>query len=445
MQNTTQDALFPAGPEVPELLPAAAPLPPVAPRLRRADRAQMLMRPCFLEDLLEPDHLARVVWGLVCRWDLSLFLAVIAARGEAPGRAATDPKILICLWLYAYTQGASNGRELDRLCQDHHAYQWICGGVSLNYHTINDFRVDHEQAMDDLLTQMIAALLEANLIRVDRISSDGTRQRAAAGKNSFKTADTLNRHLEEARVHVQTLKRQAEDPAMSAQRHAAIERAACQRQERLEKAIEEIKKIQDAKDKQKEKASKHSPAKASETDPQARTMHFPDGGKRPGYNIQLAVATEGRAIVGVIVTNDGSDVHQSQPMREQVEQRTGEKVGEHLVDGGYIGLESVDQSAAAGTTLYAPVPKPKKEGVDRHEPKKTDSEAVADWRQRMGTPEARTLYKERASTVETANAEIKTCRGLKPFLVRGIRKAQCVALFSVLAYNLVHFGRQLLT
>ena len=440
--NTTQDALFPIEQDAPKSL--SVPLPPAAPRLRLADRAQMFMRACSVEELLEADHLARTVWALVCRWDLSLFLATIAARGEASGRAATDPKILICLWLYAYTQGVSNGRELARLCENHSAYQWICGSVSLNYHTINDFRVSHEKGLDDLLTQMVAALLQAELISVNRISSDGTRQRAGAGKNSFKTADTLSRHLDEARAHVQSLKQQAQDPAMSAQRQAALERAAREKKERLEKAIEQVQKVQAAKDQQKEKKSKHSEAKASETDPEARVMHMPDGGKRPAYNIQFGVATEGRAIVGVITTNAGSDVHESQPMREQVEKRTGRKVEEHLVDGGFIGLESVNQSAAAETILYAPVPKPKKAEVDRHQPKRGDTEAVGQWRQRMGTPEAKTIYKERASTVETANGETRTYRGLKPFLVRGIARVNCLALLSAMAYNIVHFGAQLI-
>ena len=445
MKNTTPDTLFPAGQDAPNKPSAAAALPPADPRLRLADRSQMLMRPCFIEELLEPGHLARIVWALVCNWNLDLFLAAIAARGEASGRAATDPKILITLWLYAYTQHVSNGRELDRLCITHHAYQWICGGVSLNYHTINDFRVDHDKAMDELLTQMVAALLDAELISTARISVDGTRVRAAAGRDSFKTAPTLQRHLEEARVHVQTLKQQAHDPAISAQRQAALERAARERLERVTKSMEEIQKVQQAKDAQKEKASKHQPAKASETDPEARQMRMPGGGTAPAYNVQLAVATEGRAIVAVSVTNDGSDVHQSQPMRQEAQGRSGCKVQSELVDGGYIGLDSVDQSAAAGTTLYAPVPKPRKEGVDRYQPKKGDSQAVAEWRQRMGTPEAQAIYKLRASTVETANGECKTYRGLTQLLVRGIVKVKCVALLSALAYNIVHFGVRLLT
>jgi transposase len=421
-----------------------ASLPPAEPRLRRADRAQVLLRPCSLEELLAPDHQVRMVWAVVCQWDLSLFLATITARGETSGRAATDPRILICLWLYAYVRGISSGRELDRLCESDDAFRWICGGVSLNYHTINDFRVGHQKALDNLLTQMIAALLEADAIGIDRISNDGTRQRASAGRNSFKQATTLARHMEEARAHVEAMKQQGDDPTISAQRQKALERAAREKMERVQKAIEEVKKVEQAKAQQKEKPSKHQPAKASATDPEARQMRMPGGGTAPAYNVQFAVATEGRAIVGVDVTNAGSDVHESQTMREQVEERTGRKILEHLVDGGYIGLDAVEQSAAAGTTLYAPVPEPRKEGVDRYQAKKTDSEAIAAWRQRMGTPEAKAIYKERASTVETVNGECKTYRGLKPFLVRGLDNVKCVALWAALAYNLVHFSKQLI-
>jgi transposase len=444
MDNVMDDALFPAASPGPRGLGPAAALPPAQPRLRRADRSQVLLRPCSLEELLAPDHPARIVWALACRWDLSLFLAAIAARGEASGRAATDPRILICLWLYAYTQGVSNGRELDRLCESHDAYRWICGGVGLNYHTINDFRVDHAQALDGLLTQMIGALLRSKLVAVERISSDGTRQRCGAGRNSFKTAQTLAGHLKDAREHVEALKRQARDPAASARRQKAIERGARERVERLEQAVEEVKKVEEAKARQKEKPSKHQPAKASGTDPQARQMRMPGGGTAPAYNVQFAVATEGRAIVGVEVTNAGSDVHESQPMRQQVERRTGKKVREHLVDGGYVGLDSIEQSAKAGTTIYALVPKPKKKDADPHQPKKTDAQEVADWRQRMGTEQAKAIYKERASTVETVNGECKSYRGLGQFLVRGIDKVKCVALWAALAYNVVHFARHLI-
>jgi len=117
-----------------------------------------------------------------------------------------------------------------------------------------------------------------------------------------------------------------------------------------------------------------------------------------------------------------------------------------LLDGGYVRLEDVDRAAVdPAVTLYMPVPKPRKKDVDPHQPRKSDTAAVAEWRQRMATDEAKTIYKNRASTVETVNGELKTVRGLKPFRVRGLSKVLCVSLWCALAYNLMHFGWQMLS
>jgi transposase len=422
------------------------PAPP--PRLRRPDREQMLMRPCSLDELLADDHDARVVWQLVETWDLARFLDTIRARGEAPGRSATDPKLLAALWLYAATQGVAGGRELARLCESSDPYRWLCGTVPVNYHMLNDFRVAHEAALQDLLTQMLAVLIRGGLVSVSRIAQDGTRVRAGAGANSFKRRDTIERSLQQAQAHLEIIKRQAGRAEDATERRQAAEaRAAERRIDRMKQALEELAQVEGAKAQQKAKPTKGNPPRASTTDPEARFMRMPDGGNRPAYNVQLAVDTESRAIVGVDVCNAGSDAGLAEPMREQVAEQTGVTVKEQLVDGGYVRLEDVDQAAAAQppVTLYMPVPKPRKEGVDPHQPKKTDSDAVSEWRQRMGTPEAKTIYKERASTIETINAELKTERGLTPFRVRGVSKVRCVSLWCALAYNIMHFGWQMMS
>src|SRR5260370_15913207 len=156
------------------------------PRLRRPDRQQLLVQPRTLDQLVPEDHPVRAIWALVLRWDLTLFLQPIRARGERPGRAATDPQLLIALWLYATTEGIGCGRQLHRLCTESDPYKWLGGGVSLNYHTLNDFRVDHEEALDDLLTKMIAVLTRAQSVSPQRIAQDGTRIRASAGSTSFR-------------------------------------------------------------------------------------------------------------------------------------------------------------------------------------------------------------------------------------------------------------------
>jgi transposase len=421
-----------------------APLAVAPPRLRKPDRRQVILRPCCLEELLPEDHQARTVWAIVERFDLSRFLAGILAREGRAGRDATDPRVLVALWLYAAIDGVGSGRELDRLCQESDPYRWICGSLSVNYHTLNDFRTENEAAIDGLLTQMIATLTHAGVVEVKRIVQDGTRVRACAGGRSFKTAQTLEQHLQAARQHLEEVKKAAEDPEMPARRKAAQQRAAREKLQRLEQALVEVKQIEAAKAQQKEKASKHQPAKASETDPEARQMKMSDGGKRPAVNVQYAADAQSRAVVGVRVSNAGSDVHESEPMRQDVQERTGQKVQEQLLDGGYVALEEIDKAAWQGVTLYMPVPQPRKEGVDRYQPKKSDSPAVAAWRVRMGTEQARALYKKRASTIETVNAETKTCRSLGRILVRGLGKVRCVALWSALAYNVVHLGWALL-
>jgi hypothetical protein len=319
----------------------------------------------------------------------------------------------------------------------------LCGGVSLNYHTLNDFRTGHEAAVDDLLTQMLAVLLRAGIVHIDRVSQDGTRVRASAGTASFRRRPRLEEHLKQARAHLQALKAQADDPA-SAQRRAARRRGAAGRQARLEQALQELTALEAAKAQQKSKPSQKQPPRASSTDPEARLMRMPDGGTRPAYNVQFATDTHSRAVVGVDVTQAGSDAGQDAPMRRSIQERTGSKVREQLTDGGYVSLEGIKQATAAGVTVYLPVPKPRKEGVDPHKPKRGDAPAVAAWRVRMGTAEAKTIYKERAATSETVNAEVKSYRGLGQLTVRGRRKVRCVALWAGLAYNLVHFALPLL-
>lgn len=420
---------------------AVPPELPGDPRIREPDRRQVLLVPCSLEELLPVDHEARRLWAAVERLDLSEFYTLIRARGEEPGRPMTDPRLLVALWLYATKSGVGSGRELERLCQEHDAYRWLCGGVHVNYHTLNDFRVGYEAPLDALFTQVLTVLVKEGLVTVERISQDGTRMRAGAGMSSFRRRGTLERLRQEIREHIEVLKKELEaDPqALTARRRAAQERAARQESDRVEAALKELEQIEAAKSRQKDKPSKDRPARASTTDAQARIMKMPGGGHAAGYNWQFAEDTQSRAVVGVEVTNAGSDVHESEPMREQVEQRTGRKVREHLIDGGYVGLESIERAEAAGVTMYAPVPEPRKKDVDRYQPRPGDGPGVAAWRQRMGTSVAQEIYKERASNAETVNAEVKGRYKVRSVMVRGLRKVRCMALWCGFTFNVMHF------
>ena len=414
----------------PRTSPEPAPTPGV-PRLREANRTQVCLRPVDLEGLLPEDHRARIIWTYVEGLDLTpLYQEITAVEGEA-GRPATDPKILLALWLYATLEAVGAARALDRLCTTHVAYQWLCGGVPMNYHTLADFRTAQGACLDRLLTQGVAALMAQGLVTLERVAQDGMRVRASAGAASFRRRQTLESCLTEAEAQVQALRAELDaDPASTTRRQQrARERAARERQARVAQALAVLPALE-----AKKKPEDRTKTRASTTDPEARVMKMADGGYRPAYNLQFATDTTSQVIVGVDATNAGTDHGQLAPMVDQLAARHAEAPGATLVDGGFATKEDIE-AVSDRTTVYAPVQKPKDPTRAPHVPLPTDTPAVAAWRERMGTPEAQAIYKERAATAECVNAQARN-RGLRQLRVRGLAKARTLALWYAVAHNL---------
>jgi transposase len=413
--------------------PMPAPAPGGSPRLRYANRQQVEMRTCALDALLPEEHAARTVWAYVASLDLSDLLGKVKAVAGGAGAAATDPRILLALWLYATLRGVGSARELDRRCRDEIAFEWICGGVSLNYHTLADFRVDHVEVLDRLLTNSVAVLLEQDLVSMERVAQDGMKVRASAGASSFRRGQRLEEFRDEAAAQVAALKKELDtDPAAGTRRQqAARQRATADRATRLQRAVEQLPLVEAGKP-----AAKKAEARVSTTDPDARVMKMGDGGFRPAFNVQLATDTDTQIITGVDVTNSGGDQGKLAPMVEQLQERYEERPKEMLVDGGFTKKEDITKLEQAGTTVYAPVQASKDPERDPHTPRPDDTPEVARWRERMATPEAKEIYKERASTAECVNAHARN-RGLQQFRVRGLAKVKAVVLLYVLAHNLL--------
>jgi transposase len=426
-------ALPPAAPPVP---PPARPDPKRGARLREANRQQMAWGRIDLDAQLPDDHPARAVGAVIERLDLSALYAPIEARDDVAGAPAIDPKILLGLWVYATSEGEGSAREIWRLTGVHAAYRWLCGGVEIGYHTLSDFRSQQGEVLNELITQVLALLMKQDLVDLSRVAQDGTRVRASAGAASFRREQTLEALMQQAREHLEAVTREAADPALNALQAAARKRGAEQRLERLEAALKQIPEVTETK---KRSGAKDATVRVSTTDSDARVMKMGNGGFRPAFNVQFATtADEARVIVGVEVTNRGSDAGQSTPMIEQIEQRTGERPAEMLVDGGYAQHEAIDEATDKQVTVYAPVPKPRKGDTrEPHAPREDDSEAVAAWRQRMDTEEAKEIYKQRAATAETVNADAKEHRGLDRLAVRGLDKVGGSASLFALTYNIL--------
>src|SRR4051794_21933273 len=403
------------------------------PRLRQPDR-QLALPPMPLDDLLDDEHQARLVWDFCTGLDLESLHEAIRSREGGPGRAAIDPRLCVALWLHATLEGVGSARALAWLCEYHHAFRWLCGGVSVNHHTLSDFRVGHVELLDRLLTHSVAVLREQGLVDLNRVALDGMRVRANAGAASFHRRPTLEQYLQEAEDQVARLREELEDdPSAPSRRHAAArERAARERAERLRQALGRLPELE-----AKKKAGEKDKARASGTDPEATVMKMADGGYRPAYNIEFGVATTSLVIAAVEVTTSGSDAGQITPLNDQIHDRHGVYPAETLTDGGFVGLEDIEaaQEPPRGTRVYAPVPEPKDPARDRHAPLQGDGEQVREWRARMGTEPAREVYRQRASTVECVNAQVRN-RGLIRLLVRGLRKVKAVALWFAIAHNL---------
>lgn len=404
-----------------------------APRLLRPDRAQVRMQAASHDALVAPNHRVRLMWRFVEGLDLTTLLSPIKSREHGPGRPAIDPRILLTLWLYGTSKGIGSATEIDRLCAEHDVYRWICGGVSVNYHTISDFRSEQGEAFGEILEQLLATLIHNKIVRLKRVAQDGMRTRASAGAASFHREPTLLASQEVAKTLVEKAAASAKDPHRDRRKRAAQERAAKDRLARVARALEELPKVRAAKRGAEEKAS----ARVSTTDPEARVMHMADGGFRPAFNVELATDTESRIVVGVLVTNCGSDKAQVLPMLDEIDRMTGKLPDELLVDGGFVNLDAFDEAAGKGVTVFAPVPVPKQEGVDPHAPKPTDTEAIGEWRRRMETDRAKEIYKERAATAETVNGDLRTHRALDAFSVRGAAKVLSATLLSVLTYDVL--------
>jgi transposase len=399
-------------------------------RYATANRAQVTLTATDLESLLPAGHTARLVWRFVEGLDLARLYTDIKAREGGPGRTPIDPKILVALWLYATIDGVGSAREVERLCDAHDAYRWLRGGVSVNHHTLSDFRVAAHTALDGLLTQSIAALTARGIVTLTRVAQDGVRVRASAGARSLRRQPTLEAHLAAAERWVAETQQQAESGAATAQA-AAQARAAAERLARVEEALQALPEIAAVKTRNKSTTA----PRASTTDPEARVMKMADGGFRPAYNVQLAVDADSDAVVGVAVTTGGNDQHQLRPMLDQIARRTGRLPDTLLADGGYVAHDAIIDATARGVTLLLPVPPVRRGSPDPAPIRPADAPAIVAWKARMQTVEAKAAYRARAGIIERHFADLRRHRGFTHLLVRGLTKVHTIALWLALAQN----------
>ena len=355
-------------------------------RLRRPERRQMAWVPQCPDDWVPAGHGVRTVADVVAKLDLTAFQEAIRAREGVAGRDATDPELLVALWLYACIRGIGSARELARRCEESAPFRWLCGGVSVNHRMLSDFRTDHGAALDQLFTQVIASLVDQELVRVSRISQDGLRVRVSAGGASFRREERLRKLLAESQNTWRSCggkwtRRRSCRP----QRHrrSARRQAAQDRQSVWNRHWRSCRSCSSGR--RKEPSEPVTGIRAEDTGKGVAGEHDGSGSARDengqwrissGVERATGGRPESRAILGVEVSNEGSDsAGLSEPMREQVEQRTGE--GPATAAGWRLLAEAgLERRTRRGWSCLSRRRGRGRRGGRELEPKRTDSAAM---------------------------------------------------------------------
>ncbi len=418
-------------------------------RIVRADRSQLHWDMIDLDAMLPSDHRARIVLAFVERMDISALYDRVKSREGGAGRPPADPAVLLALWLYATVEGVGSARQLERLAQRDLAYRWLAGGVPLNYHGLADFRVEHVEVLDRLLTQSVTALVAEGLVSLAEIAVDGTKVRASASKKSFRKGARLLNIEAAVEKRLAALKAEIEaDPAASTRRRqAAQERAARGVKERAARARAALDRLEDERQKRKkthgkDEAGKSQP-KASTSDPDARYMRFPDGAVRPGYNAQIAAAPGEGVIVSIDMTDRRNDAGLATPMVDDIARRYGRTPDRLMVDTSYATCDEIAALAAHAVgpvQVYTPPPAERDDvklaTLKRRAKKRAlEPDSVRAWRERMASEAGQVVYALR-KRIERINADRKN-HGFGFIPVRGLIKAKAVALWHALAHNVM--------
>ena len=479
--------------------------PAPRPRLRSVDRDQFVLRAMDIEQFIPDDHAARALWEFTGRLDLAKFYEPMKAVEGHPGQPGNNPQLLIALWLYAYSRGIGSAREIERQCEYEPGFQWLCALKPINHHSLSDFRVEYDEALTELFTQVLGVLSAEGLITLERMMHDGTRIRASASGNTFRTEKTLREHLDQARAQVRAMGDPKQD-AGNARKAAAQRRAKQERESKLEAALQQLEQVRQ------ERGRNRNEARASETDPEARVMKRNGGGFEPSYNVQISTDAAAGIIIGLDVTQSGADAPHLQAAVERIKETFGKAPDQLLADAGYISSENIlalngetdligplqaanparlegqrkrygvaQEFASDKFTFVAELNSVRcpaeqllpyyrianaSSGVVREYKAKADVCAacpfkpqccpqtatrtirvleddpeITAFRTKMETPESAEIYKQRSQVAEFANAWLKDKIGLRRFRVRGLRKVRLESVWAALTYNIQQWIR----
>ena len=408
-------------------------------KLYEAQRNVKILEVVDWSKLIDSSHPACRIVRVLEEFDLKDLYTNITSEKSCKGRPAIDPKIMLAILVYAAMKGLSSSRVIAAQCKWEPGFRWILGhGLSVEYVSISTFRKEAGKSLDNILTQVITAMVSCGVVDLDEVILDGTKIKANAGRGSFRTKQELQSLHKEV---TNKLKR------MSLEEKKKNQKAKLKDQkDRVQKALDQIPEIQEALNegaKKKKKGAKAADAKASSTDVDARQMRFADGSRGPGYNAQFMTAPKSGVIVDVKVTQRRNDSNMLIPMLDSFEGRYGKSPKRILGDSGYTTQVDVTNALDRGIGVYCPQKKDRKgskaaskKRLERKRSKEPD--VLREWRVHMETEAAKKIRSRRIQT-EKVHGWIKSKLIHGQLELRGLAGAQIELLLYSIGYNLMRY------
>jgi len=324
-------------------------------KLTCVNRQQTRMANIYIEDLIAPDHKARAIDKLVREFDLSAFTVALKTTTGCAGRPAWEPSLLVSLWVYAYSEGITSAREIERIMPWEPGMQWLSGLETVNAHTLADFRVAHKAALDELFARLLAVLEEGGLLDLSQVMHDGTKIRAQAGADSYRREKTLRERLADARAAVKEMGDPQAEGTAQTRKQAAQQRALRERLKQMEAAMKELAAQQGEEAAQGDKEA----LRVSLSEPEAHKMKHGDNAIAPSYNAQITTESQNKFIVGAHVSQNSSDANSLMAGLEKVEQNLEKVPQQVVVDGGFTNRNNIIACAAKQIDLVGSLVDPK--------------------------------------------------------------------------------------
>jgi transposase len=432
---------------------------------------QPYLLPPSLDDWLPQEHLARFISETVDQMDLSALIKAYRANGQ--GSAAYHPAMMVKALLYAYCIGIPSSRKIAKALVDDVAFRWLAAGNFPDFRTISEFRRRHLKALQDLFPQILLLCKASGLVKAGIIALDGTKVKTNASLSRNKTYEQLSKEEKRLKEKVEVLLEQAEKTDQEEDRLYGSKRGD-ELPEDLSTAEKRLAKIKEAKRYLEEEARKKAAGKAEALkhkeshNKHCRKSQKPDDTVKPeakvnmtdsesriqktskgyiqGYNAQT-VATEDQIVIACDVVNEANDIHQLKPMIEQADENLSKleiSAKTILADAGYCSeenlehLKSKDEINALVSTRKEQEMR-KAESGSKNIRHRSDRYKAMD--RNLKNPVSRYIYGFRKRIIEPVFGQMKYCRGLTGFLLRGLEKAKGEFSLWCIAHNILKLYR----